>query len=166
MAGKEVATQQAVAADVLDASLVLDALTGAIDGRKIVFSTEGPGDAAKRIAKADAEAASFDELMGGSLKSSKEFVEIPFRVKTVEWQRGDFQGEGVTGFYAVIHALGAGDKPLTITSGSENIMRRVAKIVVEGWTDRWVMVKRGKPSDNGNIPLNLVDASDFAPFGS
>lgn len=151
--------------DALNASLVIDALTGKVDPTKLVFARDIDATA-KRIAEKDAAATSLADLFeGDKLVSGKDYADKPFRLDSVEWQDSELPGAEALPFYAVIHGTDARGEPVTIGCGAANVMRRAAVIITKGWAPCWVKIVKAKTDPvTGFTPLNLVDASEYAPF--
>ena len=159
-------SKEIVAPDALNASLVLDVLTGKVPATSVVFSEPDREETARRIAEQDANAQSKEELLGKNAISGKNFVNKPFELRSGEWQRGEDQyAEGGVGFYAVLHGADQKGSTVTITCGASTVMRKAAVLAQKGWLPAWVKITQGKPNDAGFFPLGLDDATEFAPFG-
>ena len=162
MASKEIAKVEG-----LSAGLVIDVLSGAVDPARIVFSAPDREATAKRIAEKDLNAESLDDLLGSSsLINGKDYVGKGFKLESVEWQESTLTSKGGLPFYSVLHGITPAGKPVTIGCGATAVMRKAARMSQAGWLPAWVKITAGKPTEEGNVPLDLADGSEFAPFGN
>jgi hypothetical protein len=148
-----------VSADSLTTSYVLDLFSSPnTDFSKLAFSTAAPEVIAAKIAARDLNAASLEELLGGSETiSGRDYVQKPFCITGIEWQVSDIKGEGLP-FYVVMHAANIDGEAITITTGARSVMRKVAVMEQKGWFPAWVKITKGEKTESGGEPLDLVAA--------
>jgi len=148
-----------VSADSLTTSYVLDLFSSPdTDFTKLVFSTAAPEAIAAKIALRDLNAASLDELLGGSgTISGRDYVQKPFCLMGIEWQVSDIKGEGLP-FYVVMHCANLDGESITITTGARSVMRKVAVMEAKSWLPAWVKITKGEKTESGGEPLDLVSA--------
>lgn len=116
--------------------------------------------AALDIASELANAESVEELLGDRQGASwGDFINIPLRVKSVRYMRSGF-GDGA-GYFAVVNAATADtDEPLTLTTGSVNVLIQLAKLEQFGKLHETPLklTESQKASANGFRPQRLAFA--------
>ena len=158
------ASSEIVSISSLDSETVLSLFEKGIASGKFVFAPADPEETARRIALRDLAATSADELLGGGSSeviSGKNYTNKPFTLTSVEWQRSDdvYAGAGLP-FYAVCHIFTLDGEEKVLTCGASTVVRKLAKIAVEGWLPIHLKIVKGPKTEAGFEPLDLVKA-DF-----
>lgn len=157
--------QEVATAGGLTPGLVLDVITGKVSGSHLVFTAADPAETARRIAERELGAESIDDLLGNNTVSGKEFVGRPFRLDSVEFMPSEFVNESGVNFYAVLYGTEPTGKKVTVTVGAVTVMRKVAIMAAKGWLPHWIKIVEGPATEKGYKPLDVADATEFAPFG-
>jgi len=159
-----VAGSEVVSISNLDSETVLSLFERGIANGKFVFAAADPEETARRIALRDLNASSVDELLGGGsaeVISGRNYLNKPFTVTGVEWQRSDeAYGDGLP-FYAVCHIVTLDGETKVLTTGATTVVRKLAKMAVENWFPVSVKIVKGPKTPNGFEPLDLVKSDLF-----
>lgn len=157
------ASSEIVSISTLDSETVLSLFERGLANGKFVFAPADPEETARRIAQRDLNAASVDELLGGGSNetiSGRNYLNKPFTITSVEWQRSDDAFDAGLPFYAVCHIVTLDGETKVLTTGATTVVRKLAKMAVEGWFPIQVKIVKGPKTDAGFEPLDLVKA-DF-----
>lgn len=116
-------------------------------------------DIIARILKADSVE---DVLGGGQATHARDFLDTPFTLTGVRFNKSTFDGQGPT-FYALLSGANGDGEPVTITCGAKNVIAQAWKLNDMGALPLAVELKQSqKPTAAGFHVMWLEAASpDF-----
>ena len=128
------------------------------DTQHVKILQEDPEAIARRIDAQIIDAVSADEVLGGSsVLHAQDYLDTPFSLRSVTFRPSD---QGSLPFFAVLTIVDAAGELITMTCGARTVMLKAAVLADRGWLPRWVKIVEDGKTAAGNVPLNLVAATD------